>query len=65
MDGEIIAGSLTGKDSKTQLQPPCDGPSRDSAGIGTGQEGIYLGSSNAALAELGKEDLWLRDYGNT
>ena len=64
-DGENMAGSLTGNDSKTQLQPPCDGPSRDSVGVETGQEGIYPGSSKAALAERGKEELWQGDYGIT
>ena len=64
-DGENMAGSLTGNDSKTQLQPPCDGPSRDSVGVETGQQVICPLSYEAALAELGKEELWLTGYGNT
>ena len=65
VDGENMAGSLIGENNKTQLQRPCDDPYQDGVGIGTGQEGIYPGSSKAALAERGKEELWQGDYGIT
>ena len=64
-DGENMAESLIGENNKTQLQRPCDDPYQDSVGVGTRQQVIYPGSSNAALAERGKEELWLRNYGNT
>ena len=60
-----MAGSLTGEDNQTQLQRPCDDPYRESLGVETWQQVICSGSYEAALAELGKEELWLTGYGNT
>ena len=60
-----MAGVLPGDEQQTQLQIPCDALYRDSVDVGVGQEGIYLGSSKAKQAELGKEELWLTGYGNT
>jgi hypothetical protein len=60
-----MAGSLTGEDNQTQLQRLCDGPYRESVGVETGQQVICPGSYEAALAQLAKEELWLRGYGNT
>ena len=59
-----MAGSLIGENNKTQLQRPCDDPYQYSVGVGTEQEGIYPGSSKAALAERGKEKLWLKGIRN-